>query len=197
MKELKYTIDSREFQKITIDGETTYEAYYLHDYYPVKHFSDVCRNIKNVRVRLYDFKDGRRTMMDDFKKFPLDETLEKSEYILVNIPASTKVKTQIRFRKFMTEYSSFLDIDNGYDVIDVTDHEEVKGDTSINRLQYFEINKKRIRNKRVILIDDVKTTGTTFRQVADELMMLGALEVIGCFYCQTIDYRDEIDFELL
>ncbi|WP_336964116.1 phosphoribosyltransferase [Chryseobacterium contaminans] len=197
MKELKYTIESREFQKITIDGETTYEAYYLHDYYPVKHFSDVCKNIKNVRVRLYDFKDGRRTMMDDFKKFPLDETLEKSEYILVNIPASTKVKTQIRFRKFMTEYSSFLDIDNGYDVIDVTDHEEVKGDTSINRLQYFEINKKRIRNKRVILIDDVKTTGTTFRQVADELMMLGALEVIGCFYCQTIDYRDEIDFELL
>lgn len=197
MKQLNYAIDSRKFQKITIEGEASYEAYYLHDYYPIKHFSDVCQNIKNVRVRLYDFKDGRKTMIDDFKKFPLDEEIENSEYILVNIPASTKVKTQLRFRKFMKEYSSFLGIENGYDVINVTDHEEVKGDTSINRLQFFEIDEDRIRNKRVILIDDVKTTGTTFRQVADELMRLGALEVLGCFYCQTIDYRNEIDFELL
>lgn len=196
MKQLNYAIDSRKFQNITIEGEATYEAYYLHDYYPVKHFSHVCNNIKNVRGRLYAFKDGRRTMIDDFKKFPLDETIEKSEYILVNIPASTKAKTQLRFRRFMKEYSSFLSIENGYDVIDVKDHEEVKGDTSINRLQFFDINEGEIRNKRVILIDDVKTTGTTFRQVADELMRLGALEVLGCFYCQTIDYRDEIDFDL-
>jgi glutamine phosphoribosylpyrophosphate amidotransferase len=50
----------------------------------------------------------------------------------------------------------------------------------------MQFNPEVFKGKKVILIDDVRTRGTTFNMTADKMTGLGAASVFGVFVAQTI-----------
>ena len=79
--------------------------------------------------------------------------------------------------------SEWLGITDGFKAIWIEeDREQLKGkgkDKDI--LRNLQFTRRYIRGKNVVLLDDVLTTGESFRQLQRKMKQLGALSVIGVF----------------
>ena len=62
----------------------------------------------------------------------------------------------------------------------------MKGTIGENKMENLTFNKKYIRGKHVLLIDDVITTGASLIQIGNKLLELGAMSVRGVFMAKTI-----------
>ena len=111
---------------------------------------------------ILNFKNGERyeavELVSDFITGHLFRGIRVG-WILCVIPASTRWKNEKRYQTFC---------------------EEVAQNTGV-------INGSAFVGKRVILFDDVTTTGRSFVQLADNLMDAGATQVVGFFLGKT-DY---------
>lgn len=196
MKELGYDPNIRRFRfKLTdeiviAERPKEFFSYYIHDYYSKRKFKmDVDADVQTVRRLIYDFKDGRNSnaiasLIKDAVQainFSLDNTC------LVTIPASTQQKTEVRYRIFSDVLCGSLGILNSINGITTEPHDENKGKYGGDKTKYFTFSNKYYLNKRVILLDDVRTTGASYVQVLKKLMNTGAIDITGIFLGKTFD----------
>ena len=171
--------------------------HYLKDYLPVRYQANAQQLAD--RQTCYNFKDGY--LNDEVKSGFLNKIQEitngeKTGWAICFIPASTKSKTQTRYKKLAEAIQA-----SGYKVaIDAIynehDHEagHLTGKTG-NPIEGFGFNTSGIAGKKIIVIDDIITRGKTFQMVAEKLMAMGATTVTGLFLAKTInpDYTPYLD----
>ena len=171
--------------------------HYLKDYLPVRYQANAQQLAD--RQTCYNFKDGN--INDEVKSGFLNKIQEitngeKTGWAICFIPASTKSKTQTRYKKLAEAIQA-----SGYKVaIDAIynehDHEagHLTGKTG-NPIEGFGFNTSGIAGKKIIVIDDIITRGKTFQMVAEKLETMGAASVTGLFLAKTInpDYTPYID----
>lgn len=85
----------------------------------------------------------------------------------------------------------WLGIADGFKAIWIEeDREQLKGkgkDKDI--LQNLQFTRRYIKGKNIVLLDDVLTTGESFRQLKRKMEQLGALSVAGVFLGKTVRNR--------
>lgn len=112
----------------------------------------------------------------------------KEDTVLIPIPASTRERQRKRFPVVCYYLSEWLGITDGFKAIWIEeDREQLKGkgkDKDI--LRNLQFTRRYIRGKNVVLLDDVLTTGESFRQLQRKMKQLGALSVIGVFLGKTV-----------
>jgi len=111
-----------------------------------------------------------------------------TDYILIPIPLYIK---KLKWRGFnqaeeiAKELSNFLDIPSAFDCL--IKNQETRPQTELNDQERKENvkgvflikNKEKIKNKKILLVDDVYTTGSTMEEAAEVLKKAGAKKVIG------------------
>lgn len=138
---------------------------------------------------VYHFKHG---MIEDRHKTAILDAIKgiikdrPDEWVVAFVPASTNAKTIQRY----SSLSSFLKDHLGCPVSlsaikNFQDYEPVhlSGETVF---KIHAINKEYFADKRVVLIDDIVTTGRSFKTMGDKLIYLGALSVYGVCFAMTI-----------
>lgn len=170
---------------------------YLVSYYPSR-IKNVGEEGQKARKLIYDFKDGRNDAdiaVADMTASLLIEKLgeeELSDMMLVCVPASTTEKNEIRYKRFYERVSELTGIANGYDCI------RVEGDRlavherhhkkSITRTQVIMFDAMMLLGKKVVVFDDVITSGKSFSLFAEMLEAYGAEVVGGMFLGKTQYY---------
>lgn len=163
--------------------------YYFKEYLP-KRYSVNAEQLAD-RQTCYDFKNGilSEEVSTDFLSKIEDITQgNKTEWLICFIPASTRTKTIIRYKNLMSAiqnagYTANLStIYNEHD----REAEHILGKTN-NPIEGFGFKADDIMGKKVIVIDDIITRGTTFNMVADKLKADGATSVVGLFLAKTIN----------
>lgn len=172
-----------------------YNIYAIQYYYPCSRFSKsaIEQKMNDFRKAVWDFKSGRiaenvanvlsSAMINTFKNIVLND------YTLCIIPASTKYQTNKRFKCFCEYVSEYTGIVNGFNLIfreyDVGAKHllgNLSSDDKFNSIGFSNA----VKNKKIMLFDDIITTGDGFLQVADTLISFGAREVIGLFLGKTV-----------
>lgn len=170
---------------------------YLKDYLPVRYQANAQQLAD--RQTCYNFKNGN--LNDEIKSGFLNKIQEitngeKTSWCICFIPASTKSKTQTRYKKLAEAIQTA-----GYKVAinaiyNEHDHEagHLTGKTG-NPIEGFGFNTSEIAGKKIIVIDDIITRGRTFQMVAEKLETMGAASVTGVFLAKTFnpDYHPHYD----
>lgn len=175
--------------EVLIDG---CRCHYLHDYYPTK-IEKTNAHQKRVSNLIFRFKEGghcgelvARILALCLKHAGFNGT--KEDTVLIPIPASTRERQRKRFPVVCYYLSEWLGITDGFKAIWIEeDREQLKGkgkDKDI--LRNLQFTRRYIRGKNVVLLDDVLTTGESFRQLQRKMKQLGALSVIGVFLGKTV-----------
>ena len=162
---------------------------YLKDYLPVRYQANAQQLAD--RQTCYNFKNGN--LNDEIKSGFLNKIQEitngeKTSWCICFIPASTKSKTQTRYKKLAEAIQTA-----GYKVAinaiyNEHDHEagHLTGKTG-NPIEGFGFNTSEIAGKKIIVIDDIITRGRTFQMVAEKLEIMGAASVTGVFLAKTFN----------
>lgn len=182
--------------------------YYIKEYLPKRYTADIQQ--EEDREECYAFKDGilsesvKNSFLGKIKEITSGKT---NGWVICFIPASTALNTKVRFSKLADAirnagYEVERDaIFNKYD----TESGHIAGKTG-NPIESFGFDGVKVSGKKVILIDDIITRGTTFNMASSKLMELGAISVIGLFLAKTINpdyhqnyvddsYYDEPDYD--
>ena len=160
------------------------------EYIPKKYVGLSSKQMQD-RQAVYSFKDGNCPQY--VKEQVLDRIQSKiagnpSSWVVCFIPASTKQKHIRRYSALASYLNSNLGCEVRIDGIDVAydkDSGHMTGKTG-NPTENMRFNPEVFSGKRVILVDDVRTRGTTFTMTADKMSALGAVTVFGVFVAQTI-----------
>jgi hypothetical protein len=149
----------------------------------------------SARNTVFLFKDGHspqltaRMMAWCVKKMNRRLT-GNSDVSLVCIPASSEKKFMLRCRLFSEYLSADLRINNALKAIRVEkDREPLKGTVGGNKLFGLSFHNEYVRDKEVLLFDDVYNHGESFRQISSVLLGIGARKVTGICIAKT--YRHE------
>ena len=175
---------------------------YITEYLPKRY--DANAQQEHDREMCYSFKDG--ILYDEVKNAFLEEIQSITDgtpegWVVCFIPASSSCKTKQRFARLASAIENA-----GYDVEQDAIYNEYdkesgyiagkEDDPTIS----FGFNGSLVRGKKVILIDDIITRGTTFNCVASKLEAAGATYVSGLFLAKTINpdyyhscYNDDYD----
>lgn len=172
-----------------------YKVFILSKYYPQKDFPDeiLDKDERYLREKIYKFKEGENDTVRNFAEVIsklLNKQIIDHNSVFCVIPASTKSKTRKRFKKFAKIVSRNLKFKNGFSYIKNLKDRPAKHVSRTNEdiLDYLKFNPKKFQGKTVILFDDIITTGNSFIKIANTLKAYGALDVIGVFLAQTVNY---------
>ena len=158
-------------------------------YYAVRYPVD--NNYVNNRKVIFDFKGGLinrqidSLFIEEIQKVKVK--YPNCPFWLSPIPASTVVKHQIRFEKFINRISQASNINNGYSLVGaLKDRPEVHTSGTRDHSLLLESSSfGDVKKKNIILCDDVSTKGVSFNILANHLRSLGAAYVIGIILGQT------------
>lgn len=180
-----------EYQDCFLNEKIHY--FFLFKYLPVRY--EPTWEDEIIRKFIWDFKSGHAVklalrILDDnlFSKLSPDFDSSVGKILFCVIPASTKYKNNIRYKKLcQLIWSKYSFIDNGFNAIEINydraDSREHKSENVVSNLSF---NKDIIRNRNIILFDDIITRGTSFLQCRKALLESGANSVIGLFLGKTI-----------
>ena len=150
------------------------------------------------RKAVYGFKEGNcpasvKEKLADKIKGVIGTS--PSSWVVCFIPASTKEKHQRRYGDLANYLSDRVGCNVYVDGIDVAYDREsghIAGKNA-NPTENMLFHEEKFRNKKVVLVDDVRTRGVTFEKTADKMISLGAATVFGVFLAQTIHPNLPID----
>lgn len=177
------------YREIKIAG---YRAVYCYKYFPQRKSGfRLSKQDYAHQQMILNFKNGEQyeavELMKDFITGHLFPGIRVG-WILCVIPASTRWKNEKRYRDFCEEVAKETGVINGYSlIVRERDRSNTRGGKQEDTLEGLRINDSAFVGKRVILFDDVTTTGRSFVQLADNLMDAGATKVVGFFLGKT-DY---------
>lgn len=194
-KELYFPYDNYFNGMLRLDGSI---CFYIHDYIPVSHKTEMTLEQRKTANMVFRFKEGfYLPFMTTVFKLAMERlriiTKNRSNTILIPIPASTAERNDKRFSKLIRTISRKLNIEDGFNSITILhDREQLKGCGSTkDKLSNLSFADERIQGKNIILIDDILTTGSGFIQHKRKLMELGAHAVTGIFLARTKEPRME------
>ena len=175
-----------------VEKKLDYKYYATDPYYPKRYYNDSDLSEAEVEFRriVWEFKDG---LNYDFIAEALSEGIDEiteianiDEWTLCCIPASTALKTQIKFKNFCDEFCRITNINNGFGYI--SNREDLKAQNlewnSINLVAELNFSKK-LNGRKVLLFDDIIARGETFLQIAEHLKRIGVTEVVGMMIGKT------------
>lgn len=166
-------------------------------YYPKRY--EVDNEHETIRNVIYGFKNGTipnetANALSGSLRNDLNSCSPFSDWWFCVIPASTESKTIIRFEIFVKKICEILEFNNGFHLIfnreDRSAIHNEENRNSINIIDY--VNFQNIAGKKIVLFDDLYTTGKSFLKVASKLIELGATSVYGLFLGKTY-WPDEFD----
>ncbi|MDL2230192.1 phosphoribosyltransferase [Alistipes sp. OttesenSCG-928-L06] len=111
--------------------------------------------------------------------------------VLIPIPASTDETHRLRFEKYCAELSRLLGVTDGYSLLELTMQREegdIKKGMPLSTAMRLTDNGS-LAGKRVIVVDDLITSGTSFSQMAAYLMSADVESVTGLFLAKTVGVR--------
>jgi predicted amidophosphoribosyltransferase len=162
----------------------------LHAYLPTRYQATAPEQA--IRNLVYAFKDGVNTVhvVDTLAVIILRSfsAQEIAETLLVVVPASTAAKNENRFKRFCELLSQKTGLVNGYTAIKPTsDRDAFKGQTGVKKTANLSYDSTLIARRKVLLFDDVMTTGASFKQNSQLLIQHGAQQVTGLFLARTVN----------
>jgi predicted amidophosphoribosyltransferase len=147
-----------------------------------------------ARHKVLDFKDGRE--YEETAQMTAHYIIERfgnqaSGIVFSCVPASTAVKYELRYKRFMERVSELCGVMNGYDHVRILEdrlaiHEHRKDEEKhIERVRVMDFDGDFFKGKDVICFDDVLTTGESWATYAQHLEQLGAHILGGIFLAKT------------
>lgn len=176
----------------TLDYYLTTDVRHLYEYLPVRYHASHDHEV--MRRIVYDFKDGivserlfERLCSEIESILSQHDSTNKERCIIAFIPASSKTKTILRYHKLAEKLSKKYNV--RFDAVhNVVDRESTMKTGKVeNPASGFGIKKSEVEQKHVILIDDVYTTGNSFRRTVELLRNNGAWDIHGLFIAKTIN----------
>ena len=197
---LKIDADLRQYQ-FQLNGNKKFLWSAIWSYYPKNRFQDEELNEIDLQNRYltYHFKDGSNPLkfaqifasaILRFFEEPFKGEIE--DYTLAIIPASNKLKTDIRFKDFCSYLIEYTGLINGFEMISnkniSRDPIHQSSNREIDLRSYIKIDKA-VKNKKILVIDDVRTSGRSSNVVYDLLMEYGAQEVVFFYLAKTVGFK--------
>ena len=108
------------------------------------------------------------------------------ETLLFHIPASTIEDDERRFRRFCSRLAQNLGIEDGFPLIELVMDRERSDMRRMTRLANGMILMEDIAGRACLVVDDVYSSGRSFKQMADYLKSAGARSVTGVFLAKTV-----------
>lgn len=167
-------------------------------------FTKVTCYIPAYYQNLQDWQTGNQKSVRRFKEGDLSEhemaellreikktvKRRKGEWVITFIPASTKSRYEKRYERLTGYLRKNLDVPVAYFGISIKEEQggkhEGKGSAVTKENIYIKHHLLKVKDKNIILIDDVITTGESFRTIGDFLIEHGASHVYGVMYSMTI-----------
>lgn len=178
-------------EKFTEDG---HRCYALYDYLPINRKIEPGMDDRMVRSLVFRTKDGKCPELTA-RLIALAAGKEKNflndpgNTVLIPIPASTSVAHEARFRVLCRELAAQLGITDGYSLLELVadrEPEDVRRGMPLSSVMRL-VEYNSVEGKDVLLLDDVYTTGNSFRQVAQYLMAADARSITGLFVAKTVE----------
>ena len=171
-------------------------CYFIHNYYPLK-YTDISEKNKENRKIIYNFKDGllndrtnnihkqiAAVLLNSFSKDSLKET------VFVCLPASTQAKYKRRYARFSEEVCKSCGMMNFFQHVSYLwdrKAKHIEKITAESELSHIHFPKEIVKNKNIIIFDDIFTTGKTLRAMESKLTLNGANVVSAIFLGKTYD----------
>lgn len=156
-------------------------------YYVSRQFKYISEGLVFHRNFVLSFKDGHMDSVDRAASMVAHYIVAAGlqDATLVCCPTSSPASYLMRFGVFMEEVARIAGIEDGYDLVEVTSiRKEVHMGGSRNQKNY-QISPS-VKGRKIVLFDDVLTTGQTWLTFATELEALGAEVVQGIFLAEAI-----------
>lgn len=143
----------------------------------------------NRRV-VYDFKRGKLSKEHQEKILDAVKSIMKGQpqhWAVCFVPAHTQEETEARFASLAVFLQENLDCPVClHSIRNYKNYHPVHQKGAEEKLKLHSFQKEDFIGKHVVLIDDVITTGRSFREIGDKLMWIGALSVYGVCFAKTI-----------
>ena len=170
--------------------------YALFDYIPKRKMRKATFEQQDTTRRVLDFKAGKayatrwaaREMARSIRHNDLSDT------IIVCIPASCRRTNIRRYKLFMEELCELTGAINGFDLMQPTGkrrkaHIDHVHEIADGASECIHINDNELRGKKVLVVDDIVTTGKTANAFIDMLQTAGADVRGALFLAKTKNYR--------
>lgn len=188
--ELYKNVESLVFK----EGNKKYSIKFFRVYYPKRYeigFLD-----RKIRDEIYEFKNGISfdKFLIEIKDWLIENygTYQLNGIVFLPIPASNKKVNEKRYKRFCELLCKDLKIENGYDYISMKENNSPNHlKDNINSKKYeFILNKDKLKGKRLIVFDDILTSGKTFYSLAIALEDLNCKVRLAIFLARTIKQED-------
>ncbi len=146
---------------------------------------------RKVADCLYRFKQGEyipgltEELCGLFERMGLND----GGYVLLCLPASNCERTEKRYRRFSRELSQRMGWVDGYGSLMPVGHEpsHLTGRRVCLDESEYVLDKQILKGKKIVLLDDLLTTGVTLLSVRRLLVNAGLHPVSAVFICRTLE----------
>lgn len=166
--------------------------YALYDYIPQRRVHRFPVEQQVVDLIILGFKDGRNVYTRwAARQFAMTLSfMDMTDTVIVCVPASTPYSHTRRWKRFMDLLCRRTGAENGFGYVTVTGSRKrahVTGDYELctNIKRYVRIDAERLRGRKVLVIDDIYTTGQSSASFIGALEAAGADVVMAVFLAKT------------
>ena len=180
---------------------------YLIDYYPTTVEFEADDEEWDNRWLVWHFKNDPEKTTEKAHRNSLDKVIPQFVKLLTNtfgrealgyltfvcIPASTQEKNELRYKTFSAELCQETGIENGYEFTHVSRDRTAQHEGGERKDVNYSFDDSFFRGKRVILFDDIITTGDSMRMAKAMLEKTGATVICGLAIGKTRHERRDSD----
>ena len=170
--------------------------YALLDYFPKRKLHRASFDQQLAHYMILGFKDGRNVYTRWAAKLFAQalDFMDLSDTVIVCIPASTRFSHVRRWKMFADLLCRRTGAINGFDRIQVSGSRKrahITGDYELatNIKHYVHIDAEYFRNRKVLVIDDIYTTGQSSAAFIAAMQAAGATVTMAMFLAKTRRYR--------
>lgn len=115
--------------------------------------------------------------------------LDKGRYVLLCLPASSRMRTEERYRRFSHDLSVRMGWQDGYGALMPVPHEpfHLGGRRKMLTGKDFVLDKHLLKGRKIVMLDDLLTTGLTVLSVRRLLEKEGLRPVAAVFVARTVE----------
>lgn len=170
--------------------------YALFEYVPNRKLGKASFEQQDLHRMILEFKDGRnlytRWAARQFARAL--SAMDLSDVVIVCVPASTRYANVRRWKRFSSLLCGMTGAIDGFDRIQVSGSRKrahVTGDCELatNIKHYVHIDAEYFRGRKVLVIDDIYTTGQSSAAFIAAMEASGATVTMAMFLARTKRYR--------